>query len=644
MARRVPSGALWAALLAAAVVAAHSGARGQPLAAEVVDRARAAIVFVGVYHPRTDRLRASGSGFLVSPDGEIVTARHVATEAGSLRVFLASGQPSERRLPARVVALDRSSDLALLKIEAEGTPYLEIGDSGRLRETDTLFTAGFPLGMEMSTGDLGPAPSFRMGAVTSLRRSRYGGLVWLEMADGGEIGSSGGPVLDERGAVVGIVAQGGGRSTVLAVPSRRLISFLGERARLAAADAPALRAWLADPVQQAMALAEVGEYRRAEALLAPFGRDKSAPPPVRELAVGVREGLGELAAAIQGYEELLADFPADPRAVYWRQRLEQLRRYRGDGDPRNNFVICAPQRREVTVIDAGAGRVLETLRGLRWAPYAIHRPDGRFAYTRDRTAIVAVDLVVPQEAIYLRSDHAELGTTDWIAASADASVVALGISPEIQPTPSGSIVIARGSDLRAEPPRRFEEFFVAGYLTPDGRTLYLTSLPRGEAPRDRLRLHRLDLASGRLTLVSEHLPLVNWIAFPRGGPGAFGLRPDGSVVRIDLANGTVHPTRARSVNDLTAGPGAGELLLGTRQLVVWDAGRDDAIRRYDLPFPAYEVGATPDAAYYYAASEQRDRVAIVERATGRVTELRLAAPAPLDFTRLLPQGARRREP
>lgn len=178
-------------------------------------------------------------------------------------------------------------------------------------------------------------------------------------------------------------------------------------------------------------------------------------------------------------------------------------------------------------------------------------------------------------------------------------------------------------------------------MAPDGRALYLASLPRGEAPRDTLRLQRLDLASGRLALVTERLPLVNWISFPRGGPAAFGLRPDGSVLRIDLANGEVHATRARDVNELTAGPGAGELLLGTRQLVVWDARRDDAIHRYDLPFAAYEVGATPDAAYYYAASQQRDRVAIIERATGRMTELRLAAPVPIDLTRLLPQGVRR---
>lgn len=86
------------------------------------------------------RAGASGSGVIVDAEGWIVTNAHVVESARSVRVDLvqpapAGGsilRPRSRRLPARVVGLDRETDVAVLKIEQSGLPALEIGDSEAL--------------------------------------------------------------------------------------------------------------------------------------------------------------------------------------------------------------------------------------------------------------------------------------------------------------------------------------------------------------------------------------------------------------------------------------------------------------------------------------------------------------------------------
>lgn len=212
---------VWSAALPALVSSLAGGgpAAAEPVTPAVLERLRAATVFICVYEPRSDRARASGTGFLVSPRGEIAAPLHLISGSGPLQVILNSGQPGERRVNAAVVEVDRASDLALLKVELAQTPYLEIGDSARMRETNAVTSVGFPLGVELKTGELGPAPSFRTGTITSVRRTRYGGVVWLEVSGGAEPGSSGSPVVDENGLLVGVVLERHGTGTVLARPS-----------------------------------------------------------------------------------------------------------------------------------------------------------------------------------------------------------------------------------------------------------------------------------------------------------------------------------------------------------------------------------------------------------------------------------------
>lgn len=81
----------------------------------------------------------------------------------------------------------------------------------------------------------------------------------------------------------------------------------------------------------------------------------------------------------------------------------------------------------------------------------------------------------------------------------------------------------------------------------------------------------------------------------------------------------------RESNDIAAGPGPGELLFGGRERVLWDAANDRVLKRYALPFEAFQVGATADGSYLYAADGTRSRVVVIERASGRMSEIPLRA-------------------
>ncbi len=104
--------------------------------------------------------RASGSGVIVDPSGFIVTNAHVVQGATDVSVLLAEPvaegpgrsilKPMGAMLDATLVGLDRETDLAVLKIEREGLPFLPFGDSETLRSGQIVFAFGSPLGLENS--------------------------------------------------------------------------------------------------------------------------------------------------------------------------------------------------------------------------------------------------------------------------------------------------------------------------------------------------------------------------------------------------------------------------------------------------------------------------------------------------------------
>jgi len=146
-----------------------------------------------------------GSCFVVSPDGLLLTVDHAARQARAIKIRLADGSSH----PAEIVARLPESDLALLRVAAEQLDYLPLTDEVQLGEP--VFTIGFPA-VEL----LGVAPKFSAGAISGLEAGP--GQEGLLLTSVPVLpGNSGGPLVNERGEVLGIVVAQADASRFLAV-------------------------------------------------------------------------------------------------------------------------------------------------------------------------------------------------------------------------------------------------------------------------------------------------------------------------------------------------------------------------------------------------------------------------------------------
>src|SRR5580692_10834300 len=155
---------------------------------------------------------AQGSGFLISADGLVLTNAHVVDGAKEVTVKLSD----HREYKAKVLGADRSSDIAVLKIDAHDLPAVRLGDSDQLGVGDYVLAIGEPFGLEETA---------TAGIVSAKGRSLPGdGYVPFIQTDAAvNPGNSGGPLFDDTGAVVGINAQiyttsGGYEGVSFAVP------------------------------------------------------------------------------------------------------------------------------------------------------------------------------------------------------------------------------------------------------------------------------------------------------------------------------------------------------------------------------------------------------------------------------------------
>lgn len=137
----------------------------------------------------------SGSGFFVRPDGHLITNAHVVENAISI-----SAEVAGETLPAKVVAYDRHKDLALLRVDASDTPYLQLSDSDRVRLSEDVRAFGYPM-----IDRLGSSIKITRGTIAGVIEQRNDKTLQLDLTI--NPGNSGGPVVDDQGRVVGVATS-----------------------------------------------------------------------------------------------------------------------------------------------------------------------------------------------------------------------------------------------------------------------------------------------------------------------------------------------------------------------------------------------------------------------------------------------------
>jgi serine protease Do len=181
-----------------------------------------------------------GSGFVLWPDGYIVTNRHVVRDAREIVVKLSD----RRQLPARLIGTDERSDLALLKIEATGLPAVKLGDVKKLRVGEWVLAIGSPFGFDYSvTAGIVSAKG------RALPNENYVPFLQTDVAI--NPGNSGGPLFNTHGEVIGVNSQifsqtGGYMGVSFAIP----IDVAAKVAQQLKDHGKVLRGWLGVVVQE----------------------------------------------------------------------------------------------------------------------------------------------------------------------------------------------------------------------------------------------------------------------------------------------------------------------------------------------------------------------------------------------------------
>ncbi len=184
-------------------------------------------------------VRSMGSGFIINPNGHILTNNHVVEGATEITVKLSDG----RELAAKAVGRDPKTDLALLKVEVTGLPTIALGDSSELKVGEPVMAIGNPFGLEQTV---------TTGIVSATGRvigqGPYDDFVQTDASI--NPGNSGGPLINARGQAIGINAaifsqSGGSVGIGFAIPSNQaktVVTQLAESGHVS-------RSWLGVSIQ-----------------------------------------------------------------------------------------------------------------------------------------------------------------------------------------------------------------------------------------------------------------------------------------------------------------------------------------------------------------------------------------------------------
>ena len=170
-------------------------------------------------YSRTIPQKGTGSGFIISQEGYILTNEHVVHKAEKIKVTLSDG----RKFTGKLIGSDLDSDIAIVKIDSDDLPIVTLGDSDKLRVGEIVVAIGNPYGLKQTV---------TMGVVSAEGRSipveghTYRNFIQTDAAI--NPGNSGGPLLNTKGEVVGIntaiiaYAQGIGFAIPINIPKKNI--------------------------------------------------------------------------------------------------------------------------------------------------------------------------------------------------------------------------------------------------------------------------------------------------------------------------------------------------------------------------------------------------------------------------------------
>lgn len=295
---------------------------------QAVEAVGPAVVSIDVTRPRRRR-DGTGSGFVFTPDGFVLTNSHVAHGASRIAVQFADG----RRFEAHMIGDDPDTDLAVLRLDAPELAHVEMGDSSRLKVGQLAVAIGNPFGFQHSV---------TAGVVSGLGRtlrSRTGRLMDDVIQTDASLnpGNSGGPLVDSRGRVIGIntmmILPAQGLSFAVAVNTAKLISgqlIQKGRVRRGFIGVVGQTVELPERLVQALGLEESGAILVVEVT----ERGPAARSGVRKGDILIGSG-GRRLAGIDDLLELLTE-----EAI---GEVLSLRILRGESE---RFVVVIPDERE----------------------------------------------------------------------------------------------------------------------------------------------------------------------------------------------------------------------------------------------------------------------------------------------------------
>ncbi|MBD0319131.1 MAG: trypsin-like peptidase domain-containing protein, partial [Gemmatimonadetes bacterium] len=145
--------------------------------------------------------QSSGSGFIVSQDGYVITNNHVVENASRVKVIL----NDRRELDARVVGRDANTDIAVLKVDAKNLPVVRLGGSDALETGDWVLALGYPLSLgQTTTAGIVSAKGRSLGIMARNTGATSPLEHFIQTDAAINPGNSGGPLVDLQGRVVGV--------------------------------------------------------------------------------------------------------------------------------------------------------------------------------------------------------------------------------------------------------------------------------------------------------------------------------------------------------------------------------------------------------------------------------------------------------